>query len=65
MKTWKLISPNNLERQTADDLKVTDGLAKIKITKALVSDSDANIFAGNTKVKYPLVLGRFAIGQVT
>ena len=65
MKTWKLISPNNLERQTADDLKVTEGLAKIKITKALVCDSDANVFSGTTKVKYPLVLGRFAIGQVT
>ena len=65
MKTWKLTTPNTLEHQTTDDLKISAGLSKVKITKALVSDSDASIFCGATKVKYPIVPGRFAIGQVT
>lgn len=65
MKTWKLIRPNTLERQTTDDLKISAGLSKVKITKALVSDSDSAVFCGATKVKYPIVPGRFAIGQVT
>ena len=65
MKTWKLTTPNTLERQTTDDLKISAGFSKIKITKALVCDSDAAVFSGATKVKYPVVPGRFAIGQVT
>ena len=65
MKIWQLTSPQNLQRQDADDLKLSAGLAKIKITKTLVSESDVAVFSGVTKVKYPLVLGKFAIGQVT
>ncbi|MBR2341706.1 MAG: zinc-binding dehydrogenase [Clostridia bacterium] len=65
MKTWKLTTPNTLERQTTDDLKISAGLSKVKITKALVCDSDAAIFCGSTRVKYPIVPGRFAIGQIT
>ncbi len=65
MKIWQLTSPQNLQRQNANDLKLSAGLAKIKITKALVSESDAAVFSGGFKVKYPLIPGRFAIGQVT
>ena len=65
MKTWKLITPNTLEHQTTDDLKISAGISKIKITKALVSDSDGAIFCGATRAKYPIVPGRYAIGQVT
>ena len=65
MKIWQLTSPNNLQRQNADDLKLDAGKAKIKITKALVSESDASVYSGVTRVKYPIVPGRFAIGQVT
>ncbi|MBE5753559.1 MAG: hypothetical protein E7343_05820 [Clostridiales bacterium] len=65
MKIWQLSSPENLQRQNADDLKLSTGLAKIKITKALVSESDVAVYAGISKVKYPVILGRFALGQVT
>ena len=65
MKIWKLTTPNTLERQTTDDLKISAGLSKVKITKALVSDSDGAVFCGATRVKYPIIPGRFAIGQVT
>jgi (R,R)-butanediol dehydrogenase/meso-butanediol dehydrogenase/diacetyl reductase len=65
MKIWQLTTPNNLERQVAPDLKLSDGLSKIKITKALVSESDVSVFSGATRVKYPLVPGRFAVGVVT
>ena len=65
MKILQLSSPENLQRQTADDLKLSTGLAKIKITKALVTESDVAVFSGVTKVKYPVIPGRFALGQVT
>ena len=65
MKIWQLATPENLQRQTVPDLKLSTGLAKIKITKALVSESDVAVFAGISKVKYPVIPGRFALGQVT
>ena len=65
MKTWQLTSPHHLKRATAPDLKVADGTAKIKITKALLTEADISVFNGATKVKAPLIPGRFAIGQVT
>ena len=65
MKIWQLTSPQNLQRQDSADLKLSAGLAKIKITKTLVSESDVAVFSGITKVKYPLIPGKFAIGQVT
>jgi threonine dehydrogenase-like Zn-dependent dehydrogenase len=65
MKVWQLNSPNNLLRAEAPDLGKTEDKAKIKITKALLSEADMAVYAGYTKAKYPIVLGRFAIGQVT
>ena len=65
MKIWQLNTPNNLKREIAPDLKLSDGFSKIKITRALLSEPDVSVFSGATRVKYPIVPGRFAIGVVT
>ncbi len=65
MKTWQLLSQKNLQRSTAPDLKIDDATAKVKITKALLSEADVATYSGALKANYPLVLGRFAIGIVT
>ena len=65
MKIWQLASPKNLQRSTAPDLKISENTAKVKITKALLSEADVASYAGTLKTKYPLVLGRYALGQVT
>lgn len=65
MKVWHLTSPRHLERATAPDLKVSEGTAKIKITKALVTEADLAVYTGALRVKAPIIPGRFAIGQVT
>ncbi|MBQ8885692.1 MAG: alcohol dehydrogenase catalytic domain-containing protein [Clostridia bacterium] len=65
MKAWKLNNPRNLERAVATDLVLTDDTAKVKVTKALLSEADVAVYTGAIKAKYPLVLGRFALGQVT
>ena len=65
MKTWQLISPKNLQRSTAPDLKISENTAKVKVTKALLSEADVATYTGALKTAMPLVLGRFAIGQVT
>lgn len=65
MKIWQLSYPHNLQHVTAPDLKRTEDKVKIKVTKALISESDVAVYSGSVKVPTPFIPGRFAIGQVT
>ena len=65
MKIWQLSYPHNLQHVTAPDLKRTDDKVKVKVTKALLSESDVAVYSGAVKVPTPFIPGRFAIGQVT
>ncbi len=65
MKAWQLAYPHNLQHVTAPDLKLTSDKVKVKVTKALLSESDVAVYSGALKVKAPFIPGRFAIGQVT
>ena len=65
MKSWKLKAPHHLEHDTDSELVLNEGYAKIKVTKSVLSEPDVAVFAGAKKVKYPVVLGRSAIGLVT
>ena len=65
MKVWQLAYPLNIQRVTAPDLKRSDDKVKVKITKALISETDVAVYNGSFKVKAPFIPGRFAIGQVT
>lgn len=65
MKVWQLAYPHNLQHVNAPDLKLTSEKVKVKVTKALLTESDVAVYTGALKVKAPFVPGRFAIGQVT
>ena len=65
MKVWQLAYPHNIQHVSAPDLKLTDDKVKVKITKALLSETDIAVFDGSLKVTAPFIPGRFAIGQVT
>lgn len=65
MKVWQLAYPHNLQHVSAPDLKLSSEKVKVKITKALLTESDVAVYTGGIKVKSPFIPGRFAIGQVT
>ncbi len=65
MKVWQLTYPHNLQHVTAPDLKLSENTVKVKITKALLTESDVAVYSGAVKVKAPFIPGRFAIGQIT
>ena len=65
MKIWQLAYPHSLQHVSAADLKLTPDKVKVKVTKALVTESDVAVYSGAIKVKSPFIPGRFAIGQVT
>ena len=65
MKVWQLAYPHNLQHVISSDLKLSSDKVKVKITKALLTESDVAVYSGAIKVKAPFIPGRFAIGQVT
>lgn len=65
MKIWQLSYPHNLQHVTSPDLKRPEDKVKVKVTKALLSESDVAVYSGAQKVSTPFIPGRFAIGQVT
>ena len=65
MKVWQLAYPHNLQHVNAPDLKLSSDKVKVKITKALLTESDVAVYSGAIKVKAPFIPGRFAIGQIT
>ena len=65
MKVWQLTYPHKLQHVVAPDLKRTENTVKVKITKALVTESDVSVYSGAIKVTAPFIPGRFAIGQIT
>lgn len=65
MKVWQLAYPHNLQHVSAPDLKLQDNKVKVKITKALLTETDVAVYNGSIKTKAPFIPGKFAIGQVT
>ena len=65
MKVWQLAYPHNLQHVNAPDLTRAENTVKVKITKALLTESDVAVYSGAIKVKSPFIPGRFAIGQIT
>lgn len=65
MKVWQLAYPHNLQHVNAPDLKLSSDKVKVKVTKALLTESDVAVYFGGIKVKAPFIPGKFAIGQVT
>lgn len=65
MKVWQLTSPKQLERVTVPNLELTKDEVKVKVTKALLTETDVAVYSGAIKVKAPFIPGKFAIGQVT
>ena len=65
MKVWQLAYPHNLQHVVAPDLKLSEDNVKVKVTKALVTESDVAVYSGAIKVTAPFIPGRFAIGQIT
>ena len=65
MKVWQLAYPHNLQHVVSPDLKLSDDKVKVKVTKALVTETDVAVYSGAIKVTAPFIPGRFAIGQIT
>jgi NADPH:quinone reductase-like Zn-dependent oxidoreductase len=65
MKVWQLAYPHNLQHVVSPDLKLAEEKVKVKITKALLTETDVAVYSGSIKTKSPFIPGKFAIGQVT
>lgn len=64
MNVWKLNAAKSLVKTEEPTPEPEAGKYKVRITKLLVNGVDAAIYRGETKVKYPLVPGRYAVGII-
>ena len=64
MNLWKLAEAKKLERIEAPLPAPEEGLVRVRVTKVLLSNLDAALYAGDVRVNYPLILGRYAVGFV-
>lgn len=63
MNVWKLSAVRTLVPEAAE-LKPEEGKFKVRVTKVLLSSLDAAVFSGATKVRFPLIPCRFAVGMI-
>lgn len=66
MRGWQITEPSKIgEINKIESLSGVDSV-KIKLTRALITEEDVAIFAGDEKsVKLPIIPGRAAVGQIT
>lgn len=64
MNVWRLTAANHLSKTDEKVPEAVAGKMKVRITKVLMGTADAALYSGKTKARYPLILGRFAIGIV-
>ncbi len=65
MDNWILKGPRTLIKEELKETKVQPGQIKVKITHALITDFETQLFGGTMSADYPKTLGRFAVGMVT
>lgn len=64
MNVWKLTAAGNLVKMQ-EELAFEAGKRRVRVTKVFVNHEDAVLSRGKRKIKYPLVLGRFATGVIS
>lgn len=64
MNLWNLVEAKTIVKTDAPLPEPRPGLIRVRVTKVLLDHQDAAIYAGGVRVRYPLVMGRYAVGFV-
>ena len=65
MKAWLLDEPRKLRLETFEPTELAENQIKVKIEEVLLTNSDYEVYSGESKRKYPFILGRNAVGVVS
>ena len=65
MKAWILEEPGKLTLQESEPTEITENQVKVKVEEVLLNSADFEIYTGASKHKYPIILGRNAVGVVS
>ncbi len=65
MDNWVLKGQHTLIKEEQTETNITPSQVKVKVTYAMISGYDAQLFAGIIRPEYPRTLGRFAVGVIT
>lgn len=64
MNVWKITAANKLTRTEAEAPAPEEDKVRIRVTKLFLNGTDAALFSGAAKCRYPLIPGRYAVGMV-
>ena len=64
MNVWKLTGAGKIEKTESPVPEPEAGKIKVRVTKVLLCNADAEAYLGSTKIKQPMIPGQFAIGMV-
>ncbi len=66
MNVWKLVQAGHLERsELPTPVNDSEELIRVRVKKVFLNNVDAALYHGRIKAKYPLIPGRFAVGNVS
>ena len=64
MNVWKITAANKLAKTEEAPPAPEEGKVRIRVTKLFLNGTDAALFDGTIRCKYPLIPGRYAVGLV-
>ena len=64
MNVWKLTGAGKLEKTESAIPEPVAGKIKVRVTKVLIGNSDAETYLGSSRIVHPLIPGQFAIGMI-
>ncbi len=64
MNVWKITAPQKISCEEIPVAEPQNGKLRVRITKTLLSGTDVAVYKGAAGCKYPIVPGRFAVGQI-
>ncbi len=65
MKAWILEAPQKLVLKEFAPTEISENQIKVKIEEVLLANSDYEIYTGESRRKYPFIMGRNAVGVVS
>ena len=64
MNVWKLTGAGKLEKTESAIPEPVAGKIKVRVTKVLIGNSDAETYLSSSRIVHPLIPGQFAIGMI-
>ena len=64
MNVWRFAAANKFVRREEPNPAPQEGKVRVRVTRLMFNGTDALLFGGGTRCRYPMIPGRYAVGLV-